>query len=206
MLPGTAGGRFSTDMDALEEAIGRHLAARDFATAATAIVRGYGPEILGYLVALARDPDRAQDAFSQCCEDLWRGLPGFRGDSSARTWMYRLAWHAWLRHERRPFPRRAVGLDSAELSLLAAEVRTTTAPYLRTDVKDAVAQLRERLGSAERSLLVLRVDRALTWSEIATVMSTAEKTVDGQTLAKRFERVKAKLRRLAEEAGLLDRE
>ena len=37
-------------------------------------------------------------------------------------------------------------------------------------------------------------------------MSTSDEAVDAQTLAKRFERVKAKLRRMAEEAGLLDKE
>jgi RNA polymerase sigma-70 factor, ECF subfamily len=193
-------------MDALEEVIGGHLDGADFEAAATAIVRGYGPEIFGYLIALARDEDRAHDVFSQCCEDLWRGLSGFRRDASARTWMYRLAWHAWLRHQRDAFRRRARPIVSARTSRLAAEVRSTTAPHLRTEVKDAVARLRERLSPGEQSLLILRVDRALTWSEIAAIMSTPDEAVEAQTLAKRFERVRAKLRRLAEEAGLLEKE
>src|SRR5262245_12588532 len=122
-------------MDALEEAVGRHLAAADLEAAATAMVRGYGPEILGYLISLARDEDRAHDVFSQCCEDLWRGLPGFRGDASARTWLYKLAWHAWLRHQRAAFHRRGRRLVSAEISQLVAEVRSTTALHLRTEIK-----------------------------------------------------------------------
>lgn len=190
-------------MDALEEAIGRHLAAADFEAAATAIVHGYGPEVLGYLVSLARDEDRGHDAFSQCCEDLWRGLSGFRREASARTWLYKLAWHAWLRHQRDAFQRRAVRLVSADVSRLAQEVRSTTAPHLRTEVKDAFARLRERLRPAEQSLLILRVDREMTWAEISSVMSSSDDPVDAQTLAKRFERIKAKLRRMAREAGLL---
>jgi RNA polymerase sigma-70 factor, ECF subfamily len=170
-------------------------------------VRGYGPEILGYLAALARDEDRAHDVFSQCCEDLWRGLPGFRRDASARTWVYKLAWNAWLRHERDAFRRRGQRLVTAQMSRLAAEVRSTTALHLRTETKDAVARLREQLTPDEQSLLILRVDRALTWSEIASVMSGPEgEEVDAQALAKRFERVKAKLRQMAEDAGLLDKE
>ena len=192
-------------MDALEDAIGRHLDAADFEGAATAIVRGYGSEIYGYLVALAGDEDRAHDVFSQCCEDLWRGLAGFRRDASARTWLYKIAWNAWLRHQREAFHRHARRLVSGQVSRLAAEVRSSTAPHLRTDVKDAVARLREQLSPGEQSLLILRIDRALTWSEIASVMSSFENEVDAQTLAKRFERVKAKLRRMAEEAGLLDK-
>ncbi len=192
-------------MDALEDTIGRHLDAADFEAAATAIVRGYGGEIFGYLIALARDEDRAHDVFSQCCEDLWRGLSGFRREASARTWVYKLAWNAWLRHERDAFQRRAQRLVTAQVSRLAAEVRSTTAPHLRTEVKDAVARLRERLTPGEQSLLILRVDRALSWSEISSVMSSPQDDVDAQTLAKRFERVKSKLRRMAEDAGLLEK-
>ena len=90
-------------MDALEAEIARLLETNELRAAAAAIIRGYGPAILGYLASLARDPDRADDAFSQFCEDLWRGLPGFRRDASVRTWIYTLAWHAWLRNERDAF-------------------------------------------------------------------------------------------------------
>lgn len=193
-------------MGALEELIGRHLDTADFEAAATEIVRGYGPEILGYLVALARDKGRADDVFSQWSEDLWRGLPGFRRQASARTWVYRLAWNAWLRHERDAFHRRGRQLVSAQMSQLVAEVRSTTALHLRSEVKDAVAQLRDKLSPDEQSLLILRVDRALTWIEIASVMSSPEAEFDATALAKRFERVKIKLRRLAQEKGLLAKE
>lgn len=192
-------------MDALEAEVGRLLEAGDLPSAAAAILRGYGPAILSYLAALARDEDRADDAFSQFCEDLWRGLPGFRRDASVRTWAYKLAWHAWLRNEREAFRRRGRPLATEEISRLVAEVRSTTALHLRSEAKDAVARLRMQLTPAEQSLLVLRVDRALPWSEVAVVMSTPEENLDAQAVAKRFQRVKTKLRKLAEEAGLLGR-
>ena len=166
-------------------------------------MRGYGPAIFGYLAALARDEDRADDVFSQFSEDLWRGLPAFRRDASFRTWVYKLAWHAWLRQERDAFRRHGRPFVSDEMSRLVAAVRSTTAVHLKSAAKDAVARLREQLTPAEQSLLVLRIDRGLSWSEVASVMSTAEDTLDSATLAKRFQRVKDKLRKLAEEAGLL---
>lgn len=192
-------------MQALEAEVGRLLEAGDLPAAAAAILRGYGPAILSYLAALARNEDRADDAFSQFCEDLWRGLPGFRRDASVRTWAYALAWHAWLRNERDAFRRRGSPLVSEEISRVAAEVRSTTAVHLRSEAKDAVARLRMQLTPAEQSLLVLRVDRGLAWSEVAVVMSTPDEPLDAQTVAKRFQRVKTKLRKLAEEAGLLGR-
>jgi RNA polymerase sigma-70 factor (ECF subfamily) len=190
-------------VEGLEAEIARLLEAGDRASATAAIMRGYGPAILGYLAALARDEDRADDVFSQFSEDLWRGLPTFRRDASVRTWLYKLAWHAWLRQERDAFRRHGRPLVSDEMSRLVAEVRSTTALHLRSEAKDAVARLREQLTPAEQSLLVLRIDRGLSWSEVASVMSTPEERLDSQTLAKRFQRVKDRLRRLAEEAGLL---
>jgi RNA polymerase sigma-70 factor, ECF subfamily len=192
-------------VEALEAEIGHLLETNDLPTAAAAIVRGYGPAILGYLAALARDEDRADDVFSQFCEDLWRGLPGFRRDASVRTWAYKLAWHAWLRNEREAHHRRGRPFAPEELSRIAAEVRSTTALHLKSEAKDAVARLREQLAPAEQTLLILRVDRGLSWSDVATVMSTPEEHLDAQTVAKRFQRVKGRLRKLAEEAGLLGR-
>ena len=192
-------------MEAIEAEVAHLLEVSDLQSAAATIIRGYGPAILGYLAALARDEDRADDAFSQFCEDLWRGLPGFRRDASVRTWAYKLAWHAFLRNEREAFRRRGRPIATEEMSLLAAEVRATTALYLRSEAKDAVARLREQLTPAEQSLLVLRIDRGLSWSEVAWVMSTPAEHLDAQTVAKRFQRVKAKLRELAEAAGLLER-
>src|SRR5216684_1909300 len=184
-------------VEAAEAEIAHLLESNDLPSAAAAIVREYGPAILAYLAALAREEDRADDAFSQFCEDLWRGLGGFRRDASVRTWVYKLAWHAWLRNEREPYRRRA--------RPLATEVRSTTALHLRSKAKDAVARLREQLTPAEQSLLVLRIDRDLSWSDVASVMSTPEEHLDAQTVAKRFQRVKARLRKLAEDAGLLER-
>jgi RNA polymerase sigma-70 factor (ECF subfamily) len=190
-------------VEAVEAEISGLLESNDLPSAAATIIRGYGPAILAYLAALARDEDRADDAFSQFCEDLWRGLPGFRRNASVRTWVYQLAWHAWLRNEREPYRRRGRPLATEEMSRLAAEVRSTTALHLRSEAKDAVARLREQLTPAEQSLLVLRIDRGLSWSDVASVMSTPEEHLDAQTVAKRFQRVKDRLRKLAEDAGLL---
>jgi len=72
-------------------------------------------------------------------------------------------------------------------------------------VKDAVSRLRAELAPAEQSLLILRIDRSLSWTEVASVMSTPEEQVDARTVAKRFQRVKERLRKLAESEGLLQR-
>jgi RNA polymerase sigma-70 factor (ECF subfamily) len=49
----------------------------------------------------------------------------------------------------------------SEISEIEIEVRTQTLTYLRTQVKDRMAQLREELPTDDQTLLVLRVDKQL---------------------------------------------
>lgn len=191
----------ATDRDQLETEIDQRLDAGDLEAAAAAMISGYGPELFSYLLGVTRDRTAAEEVFSIVAEDLWRGLPGFRRESSARTWVYRVTYNALQRHRRDPFRRRKQGL-TGKLSQLAAEVRSRTAPFLRTEVKDQVAQLREQLSPDEQTLLVLRIDRGMSWRAVGEVMG-GEQPLSEATLAKRFQRVKTKLRRLAEEAGLI---
>jgi len=181
--------------------------------AATRAIKGYGPEILGYLSAMTRCEADAAEVFSTFCENLWRGLPGFRWASSFRTWSYTLARHALSRFGRDPSRRASRNLplsEASEVFAMAERVRSTTMVHLRTAVKNEFALLRDKLEPDDRTLLVLRVDRQMSWTDIAHVMwqEEAEATDDdirrgSAALRKRFERAKDRLRRLAKEANLL---
>src|SRR5262249_20895835 len=136
-----------------------------FYEATTLVVTSYGPGILGFLVSLAGEYADAGDAFAQACEDFWRGLPRFRGEASTKTWFYKLARHALLRLRRSPAVRRRIPLSA--ISECAAHVRTQTEPYLKAEFKSEVAVIRSQLAEADRLLLMLRVDRQMSWREIA---------------------------------------
>lgn len=183
----------------LEERIRERIAAGDIDGATTTALRGYGPQILGYLTAVLRDETRGDEAFATFSEDLWKGLPGFRGASAFRTWAYKLAWHAAARTAREPHRRRNVPLASSAVSAIVQEVRSATAPHLRTEVKSEVQKLREQLTADEQTLLILRVDRALPWEDVAEIMD-----VDAASARKRFERLKDKLRELARAQGIIE--
>ena len=99
--------------DDLDAPVAALVAAGDDRGAATLVIRTLGPRLLGYLAAVLRDEAAANDAFSMFCEDLWRGMAGFRGESSLRAWSYRIAWHAALRHLRDPFRKRTRPLVTA---------------------------------------------------------------------------------------------
>lgn len=186
--------------------------AQRFDAAATAIIERYGRELLEYLVAIARSEADGADAFSQFTLDLWKGLPRFRWQATARTWCYTLARHALSRIRRDPArrPGRAIALsDAPEVARAAEQVRTSTINYLRTEVKDRVAQLREELSPEDQAILILRIDRKLEWRDVARALadeeddelSDAEVTKRSAALRKRFERIKQDLKKLVERAG-----
>jgi RNA polymerase sigma-70 factor, ECF subfamily len=177
--------------------------------AASVGLRAYGPEILGFLVALG--PSTAEDSFSQFCEDLWRGLPAYRAQASFRTWAYAIARNASTRIKRDPYARRKQALsDLGPLSNLAAELRSSTATYLLSHVRDRIARLRDDLSEDDRTLLVLKVDRQMSYADIARIMlgevaSEPEIEKRSAALRKRFERLKQELRSRAEREGIIEK-
>jgi len=196
----------------LESQVRHALTAGELERCATLVLKGYGPEILGYLLGRLRDETQASEVFAMFAEDLWRALPGLELSVSMRAYAYTLARNAAHRllDRRVRKDRQGVPLSQAHLvSQLAHEVRTATLPHLQTAVKDAVAELREQLSEEEQTLLTLRIDRDLSWLEIAAVLAgeepldAAQLKRESARLRKRYEATKDKLRKLAIEAGLI---
>ncbi len=182
----------------------------DHDLAASLIVERYGGEILAFLSSRLRDEDEAGDAFGEFAEQLWKGLPRFEFRCSARAWAYKIAQRSAGHYRKAQRRRRQVPLTGASrLSRAVERIRTRTLPYLRTEVKDAFQELRERLPEEDRMILVLRVDRRLGWRELADVMleqeepSADELAREAARLRKRFQLIKSRLRTMAEEQGLL---
>jgi RNA polymerase sigma-70 factor (ECF subfamily) len=178
----------------VEAAIRELFDAGDLRAAATVAIHGYGGEVCGYLAAILRDDEQARDVFAETLAEMWRALPRFRWDASFRTWIYTLARHRLSAHLSRNERRRAVALAQApEIAELEATARTATAPWRRTEVKNAVSQLREGLSVEDQTLLILRIDRQMSWRKIAQILGDAGEPA----LRKRFARIKDRLRALA---------
>lgn len=176
----------------------------DPAAATTAAIRLYGSELLAFLRSLAHDDTLANEAFAELAEDVWRGIAAFRWQSSLRSWMYQVARNA-LGQLRRD-PRRKVDRN-LPLSLapeIALVERTVTKEFMRTSVKDGFRLLREQLDPEDHELLLLRLDRELSWKEIARILGgDTDLDTRAAALRKRFERAKERLRKLAVEHGLI---
>jgi RNA polymerase sigma-70 factor (ECF subfamily) len=192
----------------VEVEVGRLRARGQLKEAASLAIESYGPEVLSFLEAMLRDHADASDAFAQACEDLWRSLRRFEGRASMKTWFYTLAKHAAWRLRRSSRHRRLAALS--EISDVADRVRSRTRPHLKTEVKLGFASIRDSLDDGDRMLLVLRVDRSMSWNDVARVManeddggSDADIARIAARLRKRFQSVKELIRERAVATGLI---
>jgi RNA polymerase sigma-70 factor (ECF subfamily) len=189
------------DREDVERQVKQLCDAGEHARAATLALREYGPELYAFVAALHRGD--GDDVFGELSMDLWRGLPAFRWQSSLRTWCYTLARNASHRSRRKI--RREVPIDDQVLEL-AAEVRTRTQSFLRTEVKSKFAALRATLPVEDQELLILRVDRGMAWNELALALSDeppADVAKEAARLRKRFQVLKERLLELGRREGLI---
>jgi RNA polymerase sigma-70 factor (ECF subfamily) len=184
----------------------------DHAGAVTAALRGYGPELYGFLRAIHRDEAEADESFAELAETLWRRMPAFQWQSTMRTWAYAVARNVMrtrVRNARRR-ARRAVTARTSALQDLVQGIRTETSPFLRTEKRTRLQALRDALPEEDRMLLVLKVDRRLEWNDVARVLMDQEGDIEATSLAreaarlrKRFQLVKGRLREQAKREGLV---
>lgn len=173
----------------LEQSISGQLLAGQLDLAAVSIVRGYGPQLLGYLRAVR--PRDADAAFAVFCAELSAQLPGFTRTHSALVASYRLAWSAARRMDDSSGP--AVAVPEP----LLHEMRAVTASALTPEAAQHLMALRAELDGEEQTLLVLRIDRDMEWRDIAHVLAS-----DIEPLKQRYEVLVEKIRKLAKQRGL----
>lgn len=177
---------------------------------ATALIHEHQDAVIGYLTVLLHDEDDAQDVFGRVVEDVLRGWQTFRHDCAPRTWLYTIARNAALRYVDRAWREREEPIsEHPEVLELPEQRRTSTAPRYRS-AKRKVDMLRAHLSEVDQTLLTLRLDRDMEWSDIAHVLtegakpSAAELARTAARLRKRFQRLKDELTELAKTFGFFD--
>lgn len=196
--------------DETEQRIRAACDSTDLESAMRIALETYGDEVFSFLTVRLRDDDAAADVFSQACEDLLQTLPTFRWRCTLRTWFYRVARSAMSRHLRAPLNRADRRVPLSHISELALQVRSRTMAHMRSEVKDGIRALREQLDADEQQLLLLRVDRDLSWNEIAEIVEDSDDEAEiaraSARLRQQFTKLKARLRELATQQGLLESE
>lgn len=179
------------------------LAAGDRRGAAAELIRVHGPRIREYLRAALRDEDAADDAYSTFCEWALEAIRRYRGDSTLRTWAFGVAYNAARRVRSDAYRRRRRTLRRSHISELP-DLRSTSSAARRERAASRLQALRDRLSEEDQNLLALRVEQRLEWEEIVSVLAAAGKAVKAPALRKRFERLKSRIERLAQELGVFE--
>jgi RNA polymerase sigma factor (sigma-70 family) len=157
----------------------------------------YAPALARLAGAYTITREDREDLVQEIAAALWQALPGYRGEASERTWLYRIAHNVAItatvklrKREKREFaPQERLDLQSAsaspEQNVLADEKRRMLLEAIRD------------LPAADRQITVLHLE-GLSGAEIADVADLAEGAV-----ATRLTRIREKLRKAirAQEAG-----
>jgi RNA polymerase sigma factor (sigma-70 family) len=200
---GTAG-------QALDDRVRGLLAAGQPAQAVDEALRAVGPDILGFLYRALRSEADAEDVFAAVSERLWKSLGKFQWRCPLRSWAHIIARNEAERFRRGAHRHVHGHIPISELAEVIAAVTATTRSRHRGDRELALAQLREELSDDDRELLVLRVDRALPWNEIALAFSDDPEHCSDEeirrlsdALRQRFHSLKKRLAQRARATGLL---
>ncbi len=145
--------------------------------------------------------DLAQDTFIR----MYQALPGFRGDSSFATWLYRIAANACRDELRKKQRRRNVSMDEM-IEASPANIPTAASEYSpeeavqRQEIRHQVQECLNRLSDDHRLILVLREIQGLSYEEIAGLLDCSLGTVKS-----RISRARNALKeRLKEQGELLN--
>jgi len=139
----------------------------------------YATPIRRLCSAYTASPQDRDDLFQEIFLAVWRALPGYRGDASTRTWLYRIAHNVALTGQTRARRRR-----SREMALSDA-----VEPSMHTDLRQvALRQAIARMNPVDRSLTVLWLE-GLSAAEIEEVTG-----IRAGTVAVRLSRIRKQLR------------
>jgi len=154
-------------MDTLEERDWLPAARRGERWALEHFYAHHQPRLYALCYRLLGREDDAQDAMQAAFVQAFRALPGFRGESAARTWLFRIAVNQAITVLRRR--------GKAPLPIEEDLPVPDGAPAVTERL--AVRAAMESLSPEHRSVLVLRFWEGLAYDEIATVLRLPMPTV-----------------------------
>jgi RNA polymerase sigma-70 factor (ECF subfamily) len=183
-----------TILDPITMATADEQAAQEFSS----VVASHRPQIFRFLLASTRDVDLAETLTQECFLKAHRNWSNFRGDSSAMTWLMRIAINLqkdhW-RNRRMQFWRQtrtnSVDLDEASEWLPSGECSQEQKLLARERVGQ-VWNAVEGLSERQRTVFLLRYVEELELAEIAQTTGLSEGTVKAH-LSRALGRVRAEL-------------
>ena len=138
---------------------------------------------------MMNDPADASDTTQDVFLKVFRGMKQFHGESSLKTWIYRIALHEaanrrrwWFRHKAHETSIEPVESDGVcgESAMQAALTDHADSPFdnaAHREVKRTVEQALSRVPEPYRTTLILRDMEEMSYEEIAEVLEISLGTV-----------------------------
>ena len=177
------------------------------------LIATYHQSIYSVIARTLQNPADAADITQDVFIKVFRGISGFHGESSLRTWMYRIALHEssnqrrwWSRHCRQEVTIEAETGHSADgqpLCIKDTLIDGNESPFdmaahaeIRAHVEAELRQINEPF----RTVLVLRDIEGLAYEEIADILNVNLGTIKSRLMRGRAQ-LKARLTPFAEAAA-----
>ncbi|MCL4797390.1 MAG: sigma-70 family RNA polymerase sigma factor [Bryobacteraceae bacterium] len=149
----------------------------------------YQQPVYSLVQRLIEDQTEASDVTQEVFLKIFRNVGSFRGQSSLKTWIYRIAVNE-AHNRRRWFGRHRkaeVGLEADQnghtwLDHLSDETRTPYDLVLNEERRLAIERALETLNPVFRAAVVLRDQEELSYEEIADVLDVSLGTVKSRIL------------------------
>lgn len=151
----------------------------------------YQHPIFNLILHIVENPADAADVLQDVFVKVFKGIRQFHGESSLKTWIYRIAVHEASNHRRgwlRRLRREPISLDQESYhsgETMAERMPAVETPYqsLEQAERQCVVQLAlASLAEPYKTVVVLREIEGLSYEEIAQVLRVAEGTVKSRLM------------------------
>jgi RNA polymerase sigma-70 factor (ECF subfamily) len=159
------------------------------------LVRRYQHRVVTIARALGVEAAEVEDVAQEAFLRVYRGLAGFRGASTFRTWLVQVVTNTARTHRRQRASRRETSTDEGEMSFVETLADPGNLEHA-TIARDRLARALAALSPDLREAVVLRDVEGLEYREIAEVLHVPIGTVES-----RIFRGRARLRAALLEGG-----
>ena len=172
--------------------------------------------VYSLIYRIVNDPSDAADTTQEVFLKVFRGMKHFQGESSLKTWIYRIALHEaanrrrwWFRHKAHET---SIELETGEHEIsneerLADPGESPFDSCAHAEVRAAVEHALQQVGEPYRTALILRDLEEMSYEEIADLLQISVGTVKSRITRGRDalrKRLAGYVREVGPELGLLD--
>jgi len=184
----------------------------------TWLIGEFQQPVYGLVYRVVNDPADAADTTQDVFLKVFRGMKHFHGESSLKTWIYRIALHEaanrrrwWFRHKAKETsiePAESEGTGLTENAMQLALTDPSDSPFdsvAHHEVQHRVEEELRKVPEPYRTTLILRDLEEMSYEEIAEVLEVSLGTVKSRLTRGREalrQRLAPYVREVGEELGL----